>query len=156
VIARSSAPLLGAMLAATALALGCGGDDDGDGGGEDKSPAPAAATATTSPDARIEKPEGERIAEVALELLNAEDGDEPCYAIVASDYVESLGGLEGCAKELGPVATGPLDTVTAARPLGDGETGEARAESSDGSQKQTIEFAKTAAGEWRVDGLGGS
>ncbi len=149
-----------AVLAAMVLAVGagCGDDDDGgDGGGATTitGAAEAGGPATTSEDARVEGKDGEAIAEVTLELLNAENGDDPCYAIVASDYVESLGGLEGCAREMGPIATGPFDTVTHAAALKGGETGEAHVESADGSQKQTIEFARTVAGEWRIDGLGG-
>ncbi|MDQ3933804.1 MAG: hypothetical protein M3340_04145 [Actinomycetota bacterium] len=136
------------LMAAAALVAGCGGDDDGD------APAAKGGPAKTAEDARIEGREGARIAEVTTELLNAPNGDDPCYAIVASDYVESLGGLEGCARKLAPIATGPLDTITAARQLPGGETGEARVESADGSRKQTIELAKTVAGEWRIDGLG--
>ena len=144
------APLL--LLLAAALAAGCGGDDDGNGG--ETTAAKGGGPAKTSEDARIEGREGARIAAVTTELLNAENGDDPCFAIVASDYVESLGGLEGCAKRMGPIATGPLDTIAAARPLPGGETGEAKVESADGSQEQTIEFARTVAGEWRIDGLG--
>jgi hypothetical protein len=101
----------------------------------------------------VEGADGRKIVEVTTELLDAKNGDDPCYAIVASDYVESLGGLEGCAKKFGPIATGPLDTITAAGPSANGETGRAEVESSDGGAKQTIVFAKTVAGEWRIDGL---
>jgi hypothetical protein len=144
---------LALLLAAAALAAGCGGDDGGEeenGGG---TPRPAAA-AKVADDAKIDGAEGRRIADVTLELLNAPNGDDPCYEITASDYVESLGGLEGCAKKLGPIATGPLDTVTAAGPSADGRTGTAEVESSDGGQKQTIEFAKAVNDKWNVDGLG--
>ena len=148
--------LLLVLLAVAALAAGCGDDDD-DGGGTGTTSAEApAAPAKTSPDARIEGAPGKAMVEVTMELLNAANGDDPCFAIVASDYVESLGGLEGCAKTMEPIATGPLDTITHAAELPGGETGEVHVESSDGSQKQTIKFAKSAAGKWNVDGLGGS
>ena len=144
------------LLLVAALGAGCGDDDDSGGeGGAGDTPKPVAAAAT-SEDAEVKGPDGEKIVEVTTELLNAKDGDEPCYAIVASDYVESLGGLEKCAAKLGPIATGPLDTITAAGPSADGKTGTAEVESSKGDEKQTIKFAKTVAGEWRVDGLGGS
>ena len=139
--------LLALLLAALVVAAGCGGDDDN--GGD--SPEPAAA-ATTSEDARVEGPDGEAIVEVTKELLDAKGGDDPCFAIVASDYAESLGGQDGCARKMGPIATGPLDTITAAGATGD-DTGEAQVESSDGSETRTIKFARTVAGEWRIDGL---
>ena len=136
------------LLALVVLAAGCGGDDDEDGGG---SPEPAAA-ATTSEDARVEGPDGAAIVKVTTELLDAKNGEDPCFAIVASDYAESLGGQEGCARKMGPIATGPLDTITAAGATGE-DTGEAQVESSDGSEKRTIKFAKTVSGDWRIDGL---
>lgn len=143
------------MLAAAALATGCGGDGDGDdeenGGGK---PEPA-APAKIADDAKIDGAEGREIADAATQLLNAKNGDDACYELAASDYVESLGGLEGCAKKLGPIATGPLDTVTAAGPKGDGETGTAEVESSEGREKLTIEYAKSVSTDkWNVDGLG--
>jgi hypothetical protein len=147
---RNATLLLGLLLATGATGFGCGGDDDGDGAPSPKAGGPA----VTSKDAQIEGPEGAKIADVTKELLNAKNGEDPCFAIVASDYVESLGGEDACAAKLGPIATGPLDTITAARPLGKGQTGEARVESSDGSQEQTIEFAKTVTGDWRIAGLG--
>ena len=144
------------LVLAAGLAAGCGGDDDG--GGSASTSATTAAGAAGEPsklaeDARVRGPEGKRIVSVTRQLLAAADGDEPCYAIAASDWVESQGGLEGCAKKLGPIATGPLDTVVAAGPVGDGKTGEAQVESADGSEKRTIKFARTVAGEWRIDGL---
>ena len=148
---RRPAALLAAGLAVAALAAGCGGDDDEGGGGD-----ASGGAVTISDDARIEGADGRKIAEEATNLLEAENGEDPCYELVASDYVESLGGPEGCARKMGPIATGPLEVITAARALPGGETGEARVESGDGSRKQTIKFAKTVAGEWRVDGLGGS
>jgi hypothetical protein len=135
-----------------ALAAGCGSDDEGekDSGG---TPEPA-ATATIGEDALIDGDEGREIAAVALELLNSANGDDPCYAIAASDYVESLGGLDGCAKELGPIATGPYDTVLAAGPKDDGETATADVADSDGGEKRTIEFAKSVSTDkWNIDGL---
>jgi len=96
--------------AAAALAAGCGEKEEEVG----DAPAPPAGGVTTAADARVEGNDGQKIAEVTKELLEAKDGDEPCYAIVASDYVESLGGLEGCAKKFGPIATGPLDTIRSA------------------------------------------
>ena len=143
--------LLALVLAAGLLAAGCGDDDNDDGGGSAAKGAPT----KTSDDAKIEGADGRAMVKVATELLDAESGEDPCFAIVASDYVESLGGLDGCAKKLTPLVTGPLDTITAARPLKGGETGEVQVESSDGSQEQTIKFAKTVSGDWRVDGLGG-
>lgn len=140
------------LLAACALAVGCGDDggDEDNGGG---TPAPGGA-ARVADDARIQGPEGRKIADVTIELLDARNGDDPCYAIAASDYVESLGGLEGCARKLGPIAAGPLDTVVAAGPSANGETGSAEVESSEGGEKLTIQFAHTVAGEWRIDGVG--
>jgi hypothetical protein len=147
--------LLGVLLVVLVLVVGCGDDDGGNGGGATTTEAPAAAaSATTSEDARIEGAAGKAMVEVTIELLNATNGDDPCFAIVASDYVESLGGLEGCAKKMEPIATGPLDTITHAAELPGGETGEVHVESSDGSQTQTIKFAKSAAGKWNIDGLG--
>jgi hypothetical protein len=141
-------------LVLAALAAGCGGDDEGgekeNGGG---TPRPAAA-AKVAEDAKIDGTEGRRIADVTLELLNSPNGDDPCYELTASDYVESLGGLEGCAKKLGPIATGPLDTITAAGPSADGRTGTAEVESSDGGERRTIKFAKAVNDKWNVDGLG--
>ena len=136
-----------------ALAAGCGGDEDAekDGGGSAREPAGAA---TIAEDALIDGEEGREMAAVALELLNAKDGDDPCYAIAASDYVESLGGLRGCAEELGPIATGPYDTVLAAGPKDDGQTGTADVTTSDGDEKRTIEFAKSVSTDkWNIDGL---
>ena len=145
-------PLLTLMLAVLAVAAGCGDDDGGEetGGGTPRAGGPA----KVADDAKVAGAEGEKIAEVTKELLDAPNGDDPCYAITASDYVESLGGLEGCAKKLGPIATGPLDTIVAAGPSANGETGSADVESSDGGQKAQILFAKTTSGEWRIDGLG--
>ena len=154
VIRRTSRQLLAALLVAAVFAVGCGDDDDDGTSSGTATPATGGA-AKTSEDATVEGKDGAASVTVTLELLNAKDGDEPCYAIVASDYVESLGGLEGCAKKMGPIATGPLDTITHAAALPGGETGEAHVETADGAQKQTIKFAKTVAGEWRVDGLGG-
>ena len=149
--------LLGVLLAVLVIAAGCGDDDDNGGGATTPTEAPAAAaSATTREDARIEGAAGKAMVEVTLELLNATNGDDPCFALVASDYVDSLGGLEGCAKKMEPIAVGPLDTITHAAELPGGETGEVHVESSDGTQKQTIKFAKSAAGKWNVDGLGGS
>lgn len=149
---RRAKPGLALALVLAALATGCGGDDgeEENGGG---TPRPA-GPAKIADGAKIDGPEGGKIGEVALQLLNAPSGDDPCYAIVASDYVESLGGLEGCAKKFDPVARGPLDRVTAAGPSADGKSGTAEVESSEGGEKRTIEFARTVAGEWRVDGLG--
>jgi len=162
-------PALLIVVVGGALAAGCGSDDEGDGAATSTgataptvattaptttTPATSGGAAKKAPDAEIEGSAGQKIAAVTLELLNAENGDDPCYAIAASDWVESQGGLKGCAKKLGPIATGPLDTVTVARPLGKGETGEAQVESSDGSQRQTIRFARTYSGDWRIDGLG--
>jgi hypothetical protein len=148
--------LLALLLAAAALAAGgCGGDDDEGGGGNGGGDAPKpAATATISEDALIDGEEGREIAAVAVELLNAKNGDDPCYAITASDYVESLGGLEGCAKKLGPIATGPYDSVVAAGPKDDGKTGTADVATADGEEKRTIEFAKSVSTDkWNIDGL---
>ena len=145
---------LALLLATATLAAGCGGDDESgeeENGGGTPRPAPAAKIAD---DAKVDGAEGRKIAEVALELLNAANGDDPCYEITASDYVESLGGLEGCARKLGPIAPGPLDTVTAAAPSADGETGTAEVESSAGGEKLTIKFAKAVNDKWNVDGLG--
>ncbi|HEX8646458.1 MAG TPA: hypothetical protein VF715_06130 [Thermoleophilaceae bacterium] len=142
---------LALLLAAMALGAGCGGGDED--GGEKGGAPESGGVAKVAEDALIDGAEGRKIADVAIELLNAPNGDDPCYAIVASDYMESLGGLEGCAKKLGPIATGPFDTVVAAGPKDDGETGTADVATSDGGEKQTIDFAKTVAGEWRIDGL---
>jgi len=145
---RRIVPLVLAL--AAGLAVGCGGDDDDDSAGTSGAKGGAAKLAE---DAQVQGPEGRKIVAVTINLLNAEDGADPCFAIAASDWVESQGGQEGCAKKLGPIATGPLDTIVAAGPVGDGETGEAQVESEDGSEERTIKFAKTVAGEWRIDGL---
>lgn len=147
--------LIGLVLAAL-VPLGCGGDDE-DGGADDKPAQTAGGPVKIAEDAQIKGPEGAKIADSAKKLLEARSGQDVCYELTASDYVESLGGEKGCAAKLGPIATGPLDTIVAARAKGRGEagdTGEAQLESSDGSQKQTVKFAKSVTGDWNVDGLG--
>lgn len=148
--ARPGRATLALLLAATAIGAGCG--DEADRSVDTTPPPPAGAR--ISEDARVEGAEGQRIAEEAVRLMDAENGDEACYEIVASDYVESLGGLKACAEEFEPIATGPLDTVVAARMNPDEKTGVAELESEDGSERQTVKYARTVADAWRIDGLG--
>ena len=83
--------------------LGCGGGDGGDGGG--------GASPRTEESTGIERPRGlageaAQAADVVVELLEQPSGEEACYSLLGTDYVEALGGQETCARRFEPVVTG--------------------------------------------------
>ena len=146
VSARRSLLALALVAAAGTAGSGCGGDDD-----EEKTPTTARGPVKTAPDAQIQGADGAKMAASARELLEATDGSGPCFAIVASSYVEKVGETE-CARKMGAIATGPYDTITRAERVAS-EVGEAEVASADGSQKQVITFARTFDGDWNINGV---
>jgi hypothetical protein len=140
------------LVAVAVIAFGCGSEDDD----KEKGSAPKGGPAAISNQAKLGT-DGNAIANRAKEFLSATDASEVCFAMVAGDYLKSIGGASGCEKKLQPILRGNLSVVTAARSGGRNQygnkTGIAQVESADGSEKRTILFAHSVSGNWNVDGF---
>ena len=140
------------LLAWAVIGVGCGSDDEE----KEKPSAPRGGPAVISNQAKLGT-DGSAIANRAKEFLGATDAGDVCFSMLASDYLESIGGASGCEKRLAPIITGNLSVVTAARSTGTNQhgnkTGIAQVQSADGSEKRTILFAYASPGKWNVDGF---
>jgi len=143
---------LSIVLLASLVPLGCGGGDGGD-SPSTTSPAP------TEDVALIQRPPGlsgeaSAAADVVVELLELPSGAEACFALIGTEYLDSLGGEEVCARRFDPVVTGDYDTIASVRILKPEVEAAAEVTAPGGAPRVTLKLAMATTG-WRIDGATG-
>ena len=150
---------LGVVLIAFLVLVGCG-DDGGEGGGTGAAPTTTTESAPAPEGGPpVRRPgglsgEAAEAADVVVEFLEQPSGEDACFALVGTEYADSLGGQEACARRFDPLVTGRYDTIASVRVVKPGVEAAAEVTSSQGGGRVTLKLAMATTG-WRVDGASG-
>ena len=142
---------LGSVLLTLVVLIGCGGDDDEGAGPTQTKPPKSGEKAKVPPGLSGEE---RKAAQTVAAFLNEASGIDACFAWVASDYVDSLGGQKRCAKLYDPLVTGDFSEIRSVRIVEPGARAVAVVAPEGDGEPVDLKLAMATTG-WRVDGASG-